>query len=130
MLEYYPLLPMAAGAVLLAVLFRHVRASSLLARKGVRTQGVIEGYEETRRTSRMVVRFRTGDGREVRAAHTSTGWTAARAGDTVTVSYDPAEPERARIVEARWLSSGIDVVFGLLGTALIGIGALLGVLAW
>ncbi|MFC3994995.1 DUF3592 domain-containing protein [Nocardiopsis sediminis] len=129
--DYYPLLPIGAGLVMLALLLRHLRFSSFLARKGVRAVGEIVGYAETATTSRMIVRFRTYDGREIEAAHTSsTGWTAARAGDTVTVSYPPGQPEKARVVRARWLSSGIDLMLGLLGATMIAIGLLLGYFAW
>ncbi|MFC4562130.1 DUF3592 domain-containing protein [Nocardiopsis mangrovi] len=130
MLDYYPLLPIGAGLILLAVLLRNLRFSSFLERKGVRAEGEIVGYQETATTSRMIVRFTTYDGREIHAAHTNTGWTAARAGDVVTVSYPPGAPERARIIRARWLSSGVDIMFGLLGITFIAIGLLLGYFAW
>lgn len=111
-------------------LFRHVRFSAFLAVYGERTEGEVVGYRETKTSAAMIVRFSTPEGREVHAAHENTGWTASRSGDVVTVSYDPGDPERARIVAAPWLSSWVLVMVGVLGFLLVVIGLVLGWLAW
>ncbi|MFD0776580.1 DUF3592 domain-containing protein [Streptomonospora algeriensis] len=126
----YPLLPIAAGVVMLWFLFRHLRFSAFLAVYGERTEGEIVGYRETKTSATMIVRFSTPEGREVHAAHENTGWTASRSGDVVTVSYDPGDPERARIVAAPWLSSWVLTMVGVLGFLLLLIGLVLGWLAW
>ncbi|KIH99297.1 hypothetical protein LP52_07930 [Streptomonospora alba] len=130
MVYVYPLLPIAAGAAMLWFLFRHVRFSAFLAVYGERTEGEVVGYRETKTSAAMIVRFSTAEGREVHAAHENTGWTASRSGDVVTVSYDPGDPERARIVAAPWLSSWVLVMVGVLGFLLVVIGLVLGWLAW
>lgn len=130
MAELYPLIPMTAGLALIAWRLPEMRLWFMLTGRGVRARGEIVGYRETSRSARMVVRFRTDDGREVVAAHDSTGWAAARSGDTVTVSYDPADPETARVVEAPWLSRWVQSMYLALGAALAGIGGVLGYLAW
>lgn len=129
-MDLYPLLPMAAGLVILAVVYRQFRFTLHLNRSGVRAKARVIGYEETNTASRMIVHFRTEDGREVHAAHESTGWTASRSGEIVTVSYDPARPERARIVAAPWLSNYVRDMFTALGLLLVLIGAFLGYLRW
>ncbi|MDA8371269.1 MAG: DUF3592 domain-containing protein [Nocardiopsaceae bacterium] len=126
----YPLLPIGAGVLMLVLLARHLRLSAFLAVYGQRTEGEIVGYQETSTAAKMIVRFRTEDGREIHATHTSTGWTASRSGDTVTVSYHPGRPETARIVAAPWLSNWVDVMFGVVGLALIVIGCVLAYLEW
>ncbi|MDT0301663.1 DUF3592 domain-containing protein [Streptomonospora wellingtoniae] len=126
----YPLLPIGAGVVMLWFLLRHLRFSMFLALYGVQAEGEVVGYRETATSASMVVRFSTPDGREVHAAHENTGWTASRSGDIVTVSYDPGDPERARIVAAPWLSNWVLIMIGVLGFLLVGIGLVLGWLAW
>ncbi|GAA1757058.1 MULTISPECIES: DUF3592 domain-containing protein [Streptomonospora] len=126
----YPLLPIGAGVVMLWFLLRHLRFSAFLALYGVRAEGEVVGYRETATSASMVVRFSTPDGREVHAAHENTGWTASRSGDIVTVSYDPGDPERARIVAAPWLSNWVLIMMGVLGFLLVVIGLVLGWLAW
>ncbi|GAA4892844.1 DUF3592 domain-containing protein [Streptomonospora salina] len=130
MVYVYPLLPIAAGSAMLWFLFRHLRFSAFLAVHGERAEGEVVGYRETKTSASMIVRFSTPEGREVHAAHENTGWTASRSGDAVTVSYDPADPERARIVAAPWLTSWVLVMVGVLGFALVLIGLVLAWLAW
>ncbi|WP_304453648.1 DUF3592 domain-containing protein [Nocardiopsis sp. YSL2] len=130
MAELYPLIPILAGAVLLWSVTRETRLELRLVRHGVRAKGRIIGYHETSTASRMIVQFRTEDGQEVHAEHESSGWTASRAGEIVTVSYDPEVPELARIVSGPWLSRYVRVMFGGLGALLVFIGLLLGYLAW
>ncbi|MFC7327612.1 DUF3592 domain-containing protein [Marinactinospora rubrisoli] len=126
----YPLVPLAAGAVILGWLFVASWRSAVLAGRGARTNAEVVGYHESAGSSRIMVRFHTDEGNEVLAAHVSTGWAAARHGDTVTVAYDPDRPDRARIVTAPWLSRGVPVLWGALGACCTLVGALLGVLAW
>ncbi|RCV55878.1 DUF3592 domain-containing protein [Marinitenerispora sediminis] len=130
MVVLYPLLPLGIGVLVLGWLLYTAWRSAVLAERGERAPAEVVGYREGSGSSRMVVRFRTGDGREVLAAHDSTGWTAARAGDIVTVAYDPARPDRARVVDAPWLSRGVPMLLGALGACFVVIGALLGLLAW
>ncbi|MBV2362154.1 DUF3592 domain-containing protein [Streptomonospora nanhaiensis] len=126
----YPLIPIAAGLAMVGYLLAHLRRTAFFQRHGARVEGEIVGYTETRSSAAMVVRFTTPDGREVHASHDSTGWTASRSGDTVTVSYDPANPERARIVKAPWLSGFVPGLVGVLGVLLVAIGLVLGYFAW
>jgi hypothetical protein len=130
MAELYPLIPILAGVVLLWTVTRETRLELRLLRHGVRAKGRIIGYHETSTASRMIVQFRTEDGEEIHAEHESTGWTASRAGEIVTVSYDPNAPETARIVSAPWLTRYVRVMFGGLGALLVLIGLLLGYLEW
>ncbi|WP_017570702.1 DUF3592 domain-containing protein [Nocardiopsis halotolerans] len=127
---FYPLLPLLAGMVILWMVTRDTRAELRLRRHGMRAKGRVIGYHETSTASRMIVQFRTEDGHEVHAEHESTGWTASRAGEIVTVAYDPDEPLHARIVSAPWLSSYVRVLFGGLGVVLVLAGLLLGYLEW
>ncbi|WP_046471929.1 DUF3592 domain-containing protein [Allosalinactinospora lopnorensis] len=130
MADYYPLLPIASGLLVLVLLCRHVVLSAFLARYGTSAEGEIIGYQETSTAARMIVRFRTHEGKEVHAKHDNTGWTASRYGDVVTVTYDPDRPEKARIVRARWLSHWVEWMFATLGALLITIGCFLGYLEW
>jgi hypothetical protein len=128
--DLYPLLPFLAGAVILWIVARDTRLELRLVRHGMRAKGRVIGYNETSTASRMIVQFRTEDGQEVHAEHENTGWTASRAGEIVTVAYDPDEPARARIVSAPWLSHWVRGLFGGLGAILVLTGLLLGYLAW
>ncbi|WP_017590466.1 DUF3592 domain-containing protein [Nocardiopsis ganjiahuensis] len=130
MVDLYPLLPISVGVILLWIVTRDTRTELRLVRNGVRAKGRVIGYHETSVASRMIVQFRTEDGREVHAEHENTGWMASRAGEIVTVSYDPESPERARIVSAPWLSHWVRGMFGSLGLILVLIGAFLGYLHW
>ncbi|GAB3208671.1 DUF3592 domain-containing protein [Marinactinospora thermotolerans] len=125
-MELYPLLPIVVGLALLAWAARDLG----LTRSGIRAPGEIVGYQETGRTSRMVVRFRTRDGRDILTTDAGTAWAAARTGEPVVVSYDRARPERARVVEGPWQSGGVRAMVGMLGGACLLIGALIGVFAW
>lgn len=126
----YPLLPILAGAALLWFVTRGTRLELRLLRHGVRAKGRVIGYSETSTAARMIVQFRTEDGVEVHAEHESTGWTASRSGEIVTVSYDPELPERARIVSGPWMTRYVRRLFGALGLSLTVVGLLLGYLAW
>ncbi|WP_116243856.1 DUF3592 domain-containing protein [Nocardiopsis sp. FIRDI 009] len=130
MADLYPLLPFTAGLITLWIVTRDTRLDLRLARHGVRAKGRVIGYNETSSSSRMIVQFRTEDGEEVHAEHENTGWTASRAGEIVTVSYDPNAPELARIISAPWLSRWVRGLFGGMGTVLLLSGLLLGYLAW
>ncbi|MGW5879326.1 DUF3592 domain-containing protein [Nocardiopsis terrae] len=130
MVDLYPLLPLTAGVVLLWIVTRDTRMEVRLVRNGVRAKGRVIGYHETSMASRMIVQFRTEDGEEVHAEHENTGWMASRAGEIVTVSYDPELPERARIVSGPWLSHWVRAMFGGLGLVLLLTGLLLGYLHW
>ncbi|WP_017606956.1 DUF3592 domain-containing protein [Nocardiopsis alkaliphila] len=130
MADLYPLLPMIAGVILLWVVTRDTRMELRLVKHGVRAKGRVIGYHETSVASRMIVQFQTEDGKEVHAEHENTGWTASRAGEIVTVSYDPDAPERARIVSAPWLSHYVRGLFGALGLILVVAGLFLGYLHW
>ncbi|WP_028646848.1 DUF3592 domain-containing protein [Nocardiopsis sp. CNT312] len=130
MADLYPLLPVVAGLITLWTVTRNTRLDLRLARHGVRAKGRVIGYHETSSASRMIVQFRTEEGEVVHAEHENTGWTASRAGEIVTVSYDPNLPEIARIVSAPWLSHWVRGLFGSLGLLLMAIGLLLGYLAW
>lgn len=106
---------------------------------GTRTEGTVLEVRETRRTEQEevtrpngseyqrnvervsyapVVRFTTGDGREIDVHGRGGGETAFGQGDRVTVVYDPANPIRARIVSFLdlWLPSvvafGVAILFG------------------
>ncbi|WP_344969842.1 DUF3592 domain-containing protein [Salinactinospora qingdaonensis] len=126
----YPLLPITIGLALLVWTVSEARRDSLLAARGTRVRGQIAGYEESRGTSRIVVRFHTDDGDEVLVAHDATGWTAARAGNDVTVTYDPAYPQRARVVEGAWVSHWLRGMLAALGGAMVLIGLGIGVSTW
>lgn len=130
MAELYPLIPITAGLGLLAWQFRELRLWVLLSGRGRRAEGEIVGYRETNSTARMVVRFHTDDGFEVTSAQNNLEWAAARAGDQVTVSYDPDTPESARVVAAPWLSNWVHGMYFTLGISLALIGAYLAYLAW
>ncbi|KUP95726.1 DUF3592 domain-containing protein [Thermobifida cellulosilytica] len=127
---YYPLLPIGIGLLSLAWLVRDIVAAWLLGRRGDRAEGEIVGYAETMRTSRVIVRFRTEDGEEVLTTNENSSWSAARYGDPVTVSYDPDDPRRARIVAAPWPSLWPRTLFVSLASGILLIGCLLGVLTW
>ncbi|MFW5420172.1 DUF3592 domain-containing protein [Nocardiopsis sp. CNT-189] len=130
MVDLYPLLPILAGLGILCVYFRHVLWTGLLLRNGLHAEGEIVGYAESSTAARMIVRFETHEGEEVHATHESTGWTASKHGDAVTVTYHPNRPQQARIVDAPWLSTWVHGMFGVVGCALIGIGCFLGYLQW
>ncbi|WP_159943144.1 MULTISPECIES: DUF3592 domain-containing protein [unclassified Nocardiopsis] len=130
MVNLYPLLPLLAGAAMLWVVARDTRLDLRLARRGTRAKARVIGYHETSTASRMIVQFRTEDGQEVHAEHENTGWTASRAGEIVTVAYDPDRPALARIVSAPWLSHWVRGLFGTLGAILVFTGLFLGYLEW
>ena|SRR6266540_2186099 len=106
---------------------------------GTRTEGTVLEVRETRRTEQEevtrpdgseyrrnvervsyapVVRFTTGDGRDIEFHGRGGGATAFGQGDRVTVIYDPANPIRARIVSFLdlWLPAaaafGVAILFG------------------
>jgi Protein of unknown function (DUF3592) len=106
---------------------------------GTRTEGTVLEVRETRRTEQEevarpdggeyrrnverisyapVVRFTTGEGREIEFHGRGGSETAFAEGDRVTVVYDPANPIRARIVSFLdlWLPSvvafGVAILFG------------------
>jgi hypothetical protein len=106
---------------------------------GTRAEGTVLEVRETRRTEQEevtrpdgseyrrnvervsyapVVRFTTGDGREIEFHGRGGGETAFGHGDRVTVVYDPANPIRARIVSFLdlWLPAvaafGVAILFG------------------
>jgi hypothetical protein len=106
---------------------------------GTRTEGTVLEVRETRRTEQEevarpdggeyrrnverisyapVVRFITGEGREIEFHGRGGSETAFAEGDRVTVVYDPANPIRARIVSFLdlWLPSvvafGVAILFG------------------
>jgi hypothetical protein len=127
-----------AGAALVigvAVLWNTVELYS----DGTRTEGTVLEVRETRRTEQEevarpdggeyrrnverisyapVVRFITGEGREIEFHGRGGSETAFAEGDRVTVVYDPANPIRARIVSFLdlWLPSvvafGVAILFG------------------
>lgn len=130
MAHLYPLLPLASGLIILWGVTRNTYYRLRLLRHGVRAKGRVIGYHETSTAARMIVQFRTEDGIEVHAEHESTGWTASRSGEIVTVSYDPDAPEQARIVAAPWLTHYVQVLFGALGGVLVFSGLILGYFAW
>lgn len=130
MADIYPLLPILAGIGVLYGYFRHAMWTGLLLRNGFRAQGTIVGYEESSTTARMVVRFTTHEGDEVDALHESTGWTASKHGEEVTVTYHPNAPQHARIIDAPWLSQWVHGMFAVVGVTLIGIGCYLAYLHW
>lgn len=130
MVDLYPLMPIIVGVILLWIVSRDTQLELRLVRNGVRAKGRVIGYHETSVASRMIVQFQTEDGKEIHAEHENTGWMASRAGEIVTVSYDPEVPERARIVSAPWLSHWVRGMFGGLGLILVLIGAFLGYLQW
>jgi len=79
---------------------------------GVRVPGVVGGHQVRIRvdvgdaqvgaTSSAVFSFRTKDGRDVRTRQRiRVSTNLMRTGRRVTVAYDPADPERAEILEAR-----------------------------
>lgn len=127
---YYPLLPIGIGLVSLLWLLRGMVNARRLHARGEQTEGRVVGYQETSSTAKMIVRFRTDGGEEVLATHDSTSWSAARYGEPVTVSYDPRDPRRARIVAAPWMSAWPRGMFVSLSTAVLLIGCLLGFFAW
>ena len=81
-----------------------------------------DGSEYRRNVERVsyapVVRFTTGEGREIEFHGRGGSDTAFAEGDRVTVIYDPANPIRARIVSFLdlWLPSaaafGVAILFG------------------
>ena len=106
---------------------------------GAHTEGTVLEVRETRRTEQEevtrpdgseyrrnvervsyapVVRFTTGDGREIEFHGRGGSGTTLAEGDRVTVIYDPANPIRARIVSflELWLPDaaafGVAVLFG------------------
>jgi hypothetical protein len=106
---------------------------------GARAEGTVLGVRETRRTEQEevtrpdggeyrrnvervsyapVVRFVTGEGREIEFHGRGGGDRGFTEGDRVTVVYDPANPIRARIVSFLdlWLPTlaafGVAVLFG------------------
>jgi hypothetical protein len=106
---------------------------------GTRTDGTVLEVRETRRTEQEevtrpdgseyrrnvervsyapVVRFTTGEGREIEFRGRGGGDTAFGRGDRVTVIYDPTNPIRARIVSFLdlWLPTvvafGVVILFG------------------
>ncbi|WP_017625083.1 DUF3592 domain-containing protein [Nocardiopsis chromatogenes] len=130
MADIYPLLPIAAGIAVMYAYFRHALWTALLMRNGLRAEGEVVGYAESNTTARMIVRFTTHLGEEVHAQHESTGWTASKHGETVTVTYHPNRPEVARIVDAPWLSNWVHIMFAVVGAVLIVVGLYLGYLRW
>lgn len=126
----YPLLPIVSGAGILWWALRELRLMVFLRGHGTRVDGEVVGYAETSRSARMIVRFRTEQGREVHTTHSNTDWTAARKGQQVVVAYDPDDPERARIVKGPWLSQWTWWLLALTGLALLLIGCALGFFAW
>lgn len=126
----YPLLPIAGGAALLWWALRELQFVAFLRSRGTRVDGEVVGYEETGRSSKMIVRFHTEQGREVRTTHSSASWAAARKGQAVVVAYDPGDPDRARIVKGPWLSQWTVWLLALTGLALVLIGCVLAYFAW
>ncbi|TDQ48002.1 DUF3592 domain-containing protein [Actinorugispora endophytica] len=126
----YPLLPIGIGLSSLLWLLRDILGARRLRSRGEQAVGEVVGYQETSGTARMIVRFHTDDGEEILAAHDNTSWSAARYGDLVTVSYDPRDPRRARVVSGPWMSAWPRGIFVALAAGVLLIGCLLGYLAW
>lgn len=69
------------------------------------------------------VTFTTADGREVRAtSHFGSSPAPGRVGETVTVLYDPRDPQRVRIDNVRGRGTCMGVLLMILGAVLAAIG--------
>jgi hypothetical protein len=97
---------------------------------GRTTTGTVTGIETTpgsgNRTTQYsrVVTFTTADGTSVSATEPISSSSRPETGETVTVSYRPADPQSARIIPDRdWLFLGVVGLGGL--TVLIGLGTFL-----
>lgn len=130
--QLIPLVFVAVGALLAVLGVRNLRASN----RFIRTAGEASGEVTDVRTRAVghgsdsnlahfpVVRFQLPDGRVVEAeTDTGVNFKRPRAGQPVTVLYDPADPTHARIAGS--VSGGIvhgfltvfGVVFALVGLA-------------
>ena len=125
---------MFAGLLLTgtAVLFLAIAAvSAMRARRflssALGVEGTVTGFEEQTSTDsdgdttssfHAVVQFVTAGGEPVQFTEETQTFGGLKEGDAVAVKYDPAQPERARVVTGKreWLT---PIVAGLLGFALL-----------
>jgi hypothetical protein len=72
---------------------------------------------------RPTVVFTTADGQEVKAtSRTGTNPRPGKVGDSVTVYYDPGDPQRVQVSSARRVRSCIEIAFIVLGTPFVVVG--------
>lgn len=87
--------------------------------------GVVEECESEKLrdgppTFRLTVRYRLPDGREHRFSQGGCG--LFEPGSQITVLYDPARPEGARVAfdeRSVWLNAGLMLLIGLVGTGFL-----------
>lgn len=124
-----------------------IRASSRGFRGAARTQGTIVGFDS--RVPGAVrgpgglrfggslspgagilymptVKFTTADGTPVTAtSHLGTNPRPGKVGDTVTVLYDPGNPQRVRVGSVKRAATCVEVAFVLLGGAVATLGIII-----
>lgn len=119
----FPLAFAGVGAAVFVIGFVGFRRSYALWRGGVRAEGWVVRLETTSNGQggsihRPVVGWVTGDGRrmEVESSYGRSWVGRFRPGTPVRIRYDPRRPERMRI---EGYGHGVQVVFMLLGIALM-----------
>ncbi|WP_158562755.1 DUF3592 domain-containing protein [Marinitenerispora sediminis] len=119
------------GGALVCVGGRELRTIAWLRRHGIRVPGTVTGRSGGGNgTSAMVFEFVTREGRHVRTRQrVSTNFGLLREGRRVTVAYDPEDPRRAEIVEARATTAGA-VLLLTTGSVFFLVGTALGVFSW
>jgi hypothetical protein len=106
------------GALILAFAAFLFRCARNFGRKATTVAGtVVAQAESTTGEGRVrfapVVQFATAEGRTVRFTdRLGTNPPSQAVGDTVAVSYDPADPERARIAGSDWFLAGLFTFIG------------------
>ncbi|MFC3995462.1 DUF3592 domain-containing protein [Nocardiopsis sediminis] len=108
-----PILALLLGGTFVYIGVRELRTVTWLRRNGIRVPGTVTGRRSggnTGSTTAAVFEFDTADGRHVRTSQrVSTNFGMLRAGQAVTVAYDPDKPERAEIIEAKTTTAGAVV---------------------
>ncbi|MQA96850.1 MAG: DUF3592 domain-containing protein [Streptosporangiales bacterium] len=119
--RYFPLLFVLFGLLFCWVGLRLALAGRRLRESGVRVPGVVvrnqwSSGDGTGGTFYPVMRFRTADGRDLEVrSEVGSNPAHVREGAQVTVVYDPAKPERARIDSMVGRGGAVGVLFVAVG---------------
>lgn len=128
------------GLVFFLIGIARLRNERAFARSATQAPGVVVGYQRRRmRGSRRrrstvfdfpVVQYTTQAGQQIQfESRSATQPRAVREGQPVTVLYDPAAPQQARIASG-CLQYGLPIFFILFGLAMAIFAALFGFFSW
>jgi hypothetical protein len=116
----------ALGAVFLGIAIYQAWQPNTRGRYASKAIGIVVANEPEHGSDGIyfasVVRFKTGDGREIDVdSHVVSQPPAHAIGDRVSVSYDPADPQNARLetFSERWF---LPAILGVLGSVFSAVG--------